>query len=416
MVPSWVKHAIWWQVYPLGFTGAPVRTEHDRENRFPHLEAWLDYAVELGASGVLLGPIFASSTHGYDTVDFFSIDPRLGTDKDFDHFLGECSKRGLRVVLDGVFNHVGAEHPWVRDVKERGAGSPYAAFLEWEEGPEGPDFGVFEGHESLVNLRHKSSQTRSEVERVMKYWLARGVDGWRLDAAYAVPPSFWAEVLPRVRGDFPEAWFVGEVIHGDYGEIASQSTLDSLTQYELWKAIWSSLVDRNYYELAASLERNNSFLEEELPLTFIGNHDVTRIASLVGTGGAALALTTLLTVGGIPSLYYGDEHGYMGEKKERVGGDDDVRPLFPPNPAELGTLGADTYRLYQELIALRRRNSWLSTSRTTLVDIDNETIEYDSVSTSGNDSLRVSLSLRGGYTARVTDTDGNVVFRYSAEG
>ena len=414
MAPSWVQHAIWWQVYPLGFTGAPIRTDHDARDRFSHLEGWLDYAVELGASGILLGPIFASSTHGYDTTDYLTIDPRLGTEADFDRFVDSCSQRGLRVVLDGVFNHVGRSHPWVEDVILRGSESPYADLLEWREGKDGPKFGVFEGHDALVNLRHSGMETVAEVERVMKYWLGRGIDGWRLDAAYAVPPSFWARVLPRVRQDFPDAWFVGEVIHGDYAEIAAESTLDSLTQYELWKAIWSSLVDRNYYELAASLERNDVFLDAELPLTFIGNHDVSRIASLVGPSGAVLALTVLLTVGGTPSLYYGDEHGYLGEKLERIGGDDDVRPLFPPTPNDLGVLGEETYRLHQELIALRRRNSWLSSSRTKLVSVDNEAIEYDAVSTLGDDTLRVSLSLLGGYSASITAPDGDVLFRYSS--
>ena len=113
---GWVEHVVWWHVYPLGFTGAPIRTGHDAAHRLGHLEAWLDYVVELGTSGLLLGPVFDSQTHGYDTLDHLRVDARLGDDADLDHLVAACRARGLRVVLDGVFNHVGAGHPWVRQV------------------------------------------------------------------------------------------------------------------------------------------------------------------------------------------------------------------------------------------------------------------------------------------------------------
>ncbi len=414
MLPDWVNHAIWWQVYPLGFAGAPIRTAPDIGDRFAHLERWLDYAVELGASGLLLGPIFASTTHGYDTEDFWKIDPRMGSEADFDRFVQSCHARGLRVVLDGVFNHVGSKHHMVADVAEKGSISEFSDFLQWEMVTGKPEFSTFEGHGSLVQLRHDSDSVRDEITAVMKHWLARGADGWRLDAAYAVPSDFWAAVLPRVREKYPQAWFLGEVIHGDYGSIAKESTMDSITQYELWKAIWSSLVDRNYYELAASLERNNSFLLEELPLTFIGNHDVTRIASLTGPEGAVLALTVLMTVGGTPSIYYGDEHGYQGFKEERVGGDDDVRPRMPSTPAELGPFGDPMLRVYRELISFRRRHPWLTRSQTAPVSLDNLAFTYDAVSEDGGSSVRVHLDLRGGHSAKITDSTGQVLFAYSA--
>lgn len=150
-----------------------------------------------------------------------------------------------------------------------------------------------------------------------------------LDAAYAVPQRFWANVLPRVRESHPDAWFVGELIHGDYAAVVAGATFDSVTQYELWKAIWSSLNDRNFYELDWALQRHNTFLSSFAPLTFIGNHDVTRIASrLDHPGHVALAVVILMTVGGVPSVYAGDEFGYQGVKEERLGGDDAVRPEF----------------------------------------------------------------------------------------
>ena len=136
----------------------------------------------------------------------------------------------------------------------------------------------------------------------MTYWLDRGAAGWRLDAAYAVPASFWSKVLPRVRESHPGAWFLGEILHGDYVAYASESGLDSVTQYELWKAIWSSLNDRNFFELAWALDRHNQVLDGVMPQTFTGNHDVTRLASqLTDERHFGHALAVLLTVGGIPA-------------------------------------------------------------------------------------------------------------------
>lgn len=211
----------------------------------------------------------------------------------------------------------------------------------------------------------------------MKHWLARGADGWRLDAAYAVPPAFWAPVLAEVRREYPDSYFVGEYIHGDFAEEVERSTLDSVTQYELWKAVWSSLNDANFYELASALERHNGFLDTFVPLTFVGNHDVTRLASkLANPDQLALALTVLLTVGGTPCIYYGDEQAFRGVKEERAGGDDAVRPAFPAGPAELAAAGWPVYHLHQELISLRRRHAWLHRARTTVLTLSNESLVY----------------------------------------
>nr|BFE80639.1 hypothetical protein GCM10020093_032400 [Planobispora longispora] len=169
------------------------------------------------------------------------------------------------------------------------------------------------------------------VVRVMDHWLGRGASGWRLDAAYAVPPDFWRRALERVRPRHPDAWFAGEVLHGDYAAYVGESGLDSVTQYELWKAIWSSLNDGNFYELAWALERHNGFLKTFAPLTFTGNHDVTRLASrLADARHLGHALAVLFTVGGVPSVYSGDEQGFHGVKEERAAGTTRSARRFPP--------------------------------------------------------------------------------------
>jgi glycosidase len=211
----------------------------------------------------------------------------------------------------------------------------------------------------------------------MSHWLGHGADGWRLDAAYAVPPSFWAAVLPRVRERYPDAWFVGELIHGDYAAVVEDAGFDSATQYELWKAIWSSLNDGNFFELDWALQRHNEFLASFAPLTFIGNHDVTRIASrLERPEQVAHALVILLTVGGVPSVYAGDELGFRGVKEERYGGDDAVRPEFSSPPMQLGEARAEVWVLHQYLVGLRRRHSWLHAASTTAVRLENRHYVY----------------------------------------
>ena len=120
--PDWVRHAIWWHVYPLGFVGAfpAAQPPAPDEHRLGRIVDWLDHAVELGTSGIALGPIFASRTHGYDTTDHYRIDPRLGDDTDFDRLVDEAHRRGLRVLLDGVFNHVGTDFDRYRQATEHG--------------------------------------------------------------------------------------------------------------------------------------------------------------------------------------------------------------------------------------------------------------------------------------------------------
>lgn len=368
-----LEHAIWWHVYPLGALGAPVHdaVAAEASHRLPRLEAWLDYAVELGCSGLLLGPVFASTSHGYDTVDYFRIDPRLGDDADFDHLIAEAGRRGLRVLLDGVFNHVGVNHPLVAATLAAGDGPIRLHEVDRQLQPQ-----PWEGHGDLALLDHSRAEVADLVTEVMLHWLRRGIAGWRLDVAYAVPSAFWREVIDRVRAEFGEAVFLGEVIHGDYPRLAADGHLDSVTQYELWKAIWSSLADRNFWELDWALSRHAEFCAALLPNTFIGNHDVDRIASTLGPDGAALAVAILFSLPGMPSVYYGDEQGFTGVKGSGQHADDPLRPPLPDGPDALAPDGWWLYRLYQQLIGLRRRNPWLATGELSVIGKDNTWIEY----------------------------------------
>ncbi|HYN30593.1 MAG TPA: alpha-amylase family glycosyl hydrolase [Dermatophilaceae bacterium] len=399
----WTEHVMWWHLYPLGFTGAPLQPREVGAadavvHRLGQVEDWLDHVLHLGLNGIMLGPVFASRTHGYDTVDHFRIDPRLGDDQDFDHLVAACRDRGIRLLLDGVFHHVSRAHPAFRPLKADGPAAGTAEMFRvdwrgWRAGDPVPAE-VFEGHEALVALNHASPAVEDLVTRVMLHWLDRGADGWRLDAAYAVPPTFWARVLPAVRRAHPQAWFSGEVIHGPAADIVAASTVDSVTQYELWQGIWHGIADRNLFELAHALERHNELLSTFVPSTFVGNHDVTRIASSVGVPFVPHAVAVLFAVAGVPSVYAGDELAMTGVKEHRFGGDDEVRPRFPaypPDPAELAPAAHAVLRAHEELVALRRRRPWLVHAHTDVVHLDNTEIVLRTAT--GEGAVVVALNL-----------------------
>ena len=389
--PDWVRHAIAWHVFPLGAVGAPALCPPGdpddasspagamaAEHRLRRLIPWLDRLIELGCNVLVLGPVFHSMSHGYDTVDHMRLDPRLGTNEDLVALIEAAHARGVRVMLDGVFNHVGIDHPAFAALPQVGPDSRQASMfrLTWPGGPEAwtpgtaPDYERFEGQDWLPELNHSCEAVADLVTEVMTHWCERGVDGWRLDAAYAVDPAFWTRVLPRVRRAHPEVYVVGEVIHGDYAAIVAASGMDSVTQYELWQAIWHSLAEANFYELSWTLGRNAELLETFVPWTFVGNHDTTRIASqLPDARRLPHALALLMTLPGTPAVYYGDEDGLRAVKEDRLGGDDAIRPELPASPEDrpAGPVRA----LHQALIGARRRLPWLHDAEVEALHLDN---------------------------------------------
>ena len=202
-------------------------------------------------------------------------------------------------------------------------------------------------------------------------------------------------MLPRVREAHPDAYIFGEMIHGDYRAYVRQSGLDAVTQYELWKAIWSSLNDRNFFELAWARGCHNQFLEDFVPDILLGNHDVTRLACLLADERhVEHALAIFLACGGTPSIYSGDEQGFRGIKEHRAGGDDAIRPAFPPSPNRLEPFGWRIYRAHQDLIGFRRRHSWLHRARSRIVHLANTRITFEAFHEAHR--LMVALNDRAG--------------------
>ena len=419
---SELQQRVWYHLYPLGFLEAPFTNPEPADpdaavtHRLPGIIDWLDELVDLGIGGLLLGPVFASESHGYDIVDATRIDPRLGDTDDLRRVVDACHDRGIAVMLDGVFNHVGRSHPAYRQVVHERDHAPTAGWFHLDfsrGGPDGFAYRSFEGHDRLVALNHDNPAVLDWAVDVACSWLDLGIDGWRLDAAYQVPVGFWAAFADRVRARHPDAYLVGEVIRGDFARYATDGHLDGVTQYELWKAVYSSLNDGNFYELAHALERHRALVRDLAPWTFLGNHDTTRIATrLDDWRHGAHALTLLLMLPGTPAVYAGDEQAAQGVKRDEVGGDDEIRRPPPFRPGTLDDAARGMRDLHQQLIGIRADRGWVARADLEVVLLDNTTIVVD-VCGDRHHQLRIGLNLGdepvrmpGGPTRRLAGHDG----------
>jgi len=361
---SWAYDAVFYHLYPLGALGAPAFNDLalPPRPRLDALHAWLDDLADLGITALYLGPLFESSTHGYDTADYFTVDRRLGDNAAFARFAAAAQRRGIRLVLDAVFHHAGRDFWAFRDVRERGADSPYRDwfFLDFAgRSPYGDPFTYqgWHGHLNLVKLNTDHPAVRAHLFAAVRHWVESfAIDGLRLDAADALDRGFQRDLAAFCRSLRPDFWLMGEVVHGDYRRWANPDALDSVTNYELYKALYSSHNDRNYFELAYALNRQSGpdGLYRDLALyTFADNHDQDRVAGrLADSAHLGPLYTLLLTAPGIPSIYYGSEWGIEGRKA--VGSDAPLRPAL--DPADLRrTAPHPALRMYiQRLIQLRR--------------------------------------------------------------
>ena len=358
----WAEEALFYHVYPLGMCGAPAWAgdETGCVGRLEQLYAWIPYWQELGVDAILLGPIFASGSHGYDTSDFFHIDPRLGDANGFAGLVAALHRGGIKVVLDGVFNHVGRDFWAFRDVCADPEGSPYRDWFHLSTGrsADGDPFAYacWEGHQNLVRLNHGQAQVREHLLAAVSHWISDfGIDGLRLDVAYCLDPDFLTALAAHCRGLKPDFWLMGEIIHGDYRPLLSK--LDSVTNYECHKGLWSSHKDRNCFEIAHSLQRHfgpGGISKGRALFNFADNHDVDRVASRLPDPAQLFSLyLLLLTMPGVPSLYYGSELGLTGSKAQS-----DDAPLRPPLAIDDAVAAAQRSSLFawiSKLAAIRRR-------------------------------------------------------------
>lgn len=333
----WFEEAVFYHMYPIGMTGAPRRNEQTEvTHRFPELEEWLPHIASLGCTAIYIGPLFESTSHGYDTRDYKLVDRRLGDNEDFKHFVKEAHRQNIKVVVDGVFNHTGREFFAFQDIQRNREHSPYCCWYKglnfgWNS-PYNDGFGyeAWRNCFELANLNLWEPQVRSYLLDVIGFWIDEfDIDGIRLDCADCLEFSFMEDMRRFTNEKKADFWLMGEVIHGDYSRYVKPHMLDSVTNYELHKGLYSGHNDHNYFEIAHTIRREfdqNGGIYRGMKLySFVDNHDVDRIATKLKVPGHIYPVYTLLfTLPGIPSIYYGSEWGIQGRKEG--GNDDPLRP------------------------------------------------------------------------------------------
>ena len=366
---AWYDESVFYHIYPLGLAGAPKQNSYGEPvHRLNLLLPWISHIKEIGCNAVYIGPLFESVGHGYETTDYKKLDSRLGTNEDLTNFVSECHKQGIRVILDGVFNHTGRDFFAFQDIKKNRENSKlkdwYCNVNFWGNNSFGDGFSYenWGGYDLLAKLNQHNPAVRDYVCDVIRFWVREfDIDGLRLDAADVMDFEYMKalrQVANEVKEDF---WLMGEVIHGNYSRWANNETLHSVTNYMLHKALYSAHNDHNYFEVAHTIKYVSNMAGSQIKLyTFVDNHDVERIyTKLKNKAHFAPIHIMLYTLPGIPSIYYGSEFGIEG-RKER-GSDaslrpalnlDDYRDAIKTNPctqliAALGKIRQNTPALYK---------------------------------------------------------------------
>lgn len=353
----WYEDCLFYQIYPLGFCGAPQQNDGIPASRLGKIAEWIPHMQKLGVGAVLLNPLFESDAHGYDTRSFEKVDCRLGTNEDFAHLCCQLHAAGIKVVLDGVFNHVGRGFWAFQDVLQNRENSPYRDWFYIDFGRDnqygdGLWYEGWEGHYELVKLNLANYMLVDKITARVGQWIDDfGVDGLRLDVAYSLDEGLLRHLHSFCTQRDPSFFLVGEILHGDYKRIVAPGMLQSATNYECYKGMYSSLNSMNMFEIAYSYNRqfgpDEWTLYKDLPLfNFVDNHDVTRAASILDNERhLPLLYGMLFGMPGVPCLYYGSEWGEKGVKE--AGSDASLRPAFGA-PQE-----NDLSRLLQKMAAAR---------------------------------------------------------------
>lgn len=368
---KWYEEAIFYHIYPLGLLGAPkTHTEDGVTHRLRELDDWVRHMKECGFTATYIGPLFESTSHGYDTRDYKQVDSRLGDNEDFKHFVKFCHENGIRVVVDGVFNHTGREFFAFRDIQKNRENSPYRCWYQdvsFEGNTHYNDGFYYKAWHNcfeLANLNLWDRGVKDYLLDVVRFWIDEfDIDGIRLDCADCLQFDFMKElrwVTGQKKEDF---WLMGEVIHGDYARWVNDETLHSVTNYELWKGLYSGHNDHNYFEIAHTIRRqfdaNGGIYKGCRLYSFVENHDVDRIVNKLKEKGFLQSVYTLLyTLPGIPSVYYGGEWGVEGRKEGAC--DDGLRPHLVLSEMEANPPIPELKGLLCKLGAIRQANPALT--------------------------------------------------------
>ena len=333
---AWYDEAVFYHIYPLGMTGAPKQNSYGEVvHRLNTLLPWISHIKKIGCNALYIGPLFESVGHGYETTDYKKLDSRLGTNEDLTNFVAECHKQGIRVILDGVFNHTGRDFFAFQDIKHNRENSQYKDWYcnvnFWGNNSynDGFSYDNWGGYDLLAKLNQRNPAVKDYICDVICFWVREfDIDGIRLDAADVMDFEYMKALRHVANEVKPDFWLMGEVIHGNYSRWANEGTLHSVTNYMLHKALYSAHNDHNYFEIAHTITYVGGMAGKNLNLyTFVDNHDVERIYTKLKNKAHFVPVHVMLyTLPGIPSLYYGSEFGIEGRKERHS--DDSLRPML----------------------------------------------------------------------------------------
>lgn len=396
----WIEDRVFYNIFTLGFCDVlePSRI-YEEKNRLIKIEEWIPHLKKMSINAIYFGPVFESSYHGYDTRDYLNIDKRLGTNEDFKDLCKKLHENDIKIVLDGVFNHVGREFWAFKDIQKNGRNSKYCSWFSGlnfdSRSPMGDDFNYesWNGCYDLVKLNLWNRDVVEYLLHAVEFWIDEfDIDGLRLDAADKIIFDFFKELKIFTEKKKDNFWLMGEIIHGDYNRWANKESLDSVTNYECYKGIYSSHNDKNYFEIAYSLNRmfGNGGIYKDLCLyNFVDNHDVNRLASTLKAQEYLYNVYTILyTMPGVPSIYYGSEYGIKAVK-----GDKTDLPLRP-SVDEIENYEDKNNELFdhiEKLGRIRVVSEALKNGNYEQVIIKNE--QYVFSRTSKNDKIYIVLNL-----------------------
>jgi glycosidase len=324
----------------------------------------LDYLLDLGISAIYFNPIFqATSNHRYNTSDYFKIDFKLGTEKDFRSLLDIAHQNGLRIVIDGVFNHCGRGFFAFNDILENQNHSPYLDWFHLNTIPPDAyspgDAADYEGwwkFKSLPKFNTENPRVRKYIFDVARYWIRLGADGWRLDVPNEINDAgFWDEFRQVVKTENPDAYLVGEIWDGDPKWVGPRS-FDGLMNYPIREGLIGLLTENITADVFSEVisRQLGQYARDNVYAMYnpLGSHDTVRIKTALGGDQKKLimAYTFLMAYPGAPAIYYGDEIGLEGGK------DPDCRKAFPWDE---NAWDRDLRSFLKQLINLRRRKSVL---------------------------------------------------------
>ncbi len=365
---KWYNEASFYHIYPLGLVGAPMENKDEMVNhRFEELNRWIPHLKELNITATYIGPLFESTTHGYDTRDYKLVDRRLGDNANFKEFVNKCHEAGIKVVVDGVFNHTGREFFAFLDIKEKRENSQYCGwYRDLNFGGnnnynDGFSYGAWRGCQELVNLNLDNPEVKNYLLDVIKGWIHEfDIDGIRLDCADCLTFDFMKEMRYVTQQEKEDFWLMGEVIHGNYGQWANNEVLHSVTNYELHKGLYSGHNDHNYFEIAHTIKRlfdeNGGLCKDSVLYTFVDNHDVDRLASKVNDKRHLIPIYILnYTLPGIPSIYYGSEWGIEGKKDGNS--DAPLRPEISIDDENIKNTNTELTELICKLGEIKKANN-----------------------------------------------------------